>query len=419
MLPWRVWLASFGAVKERPPVALLHYVYACVPCIRPLFASLNSKNKLKRDTTGATSERAAFGAMFFIGLLFAIIAGVAHSVEVREPYEAKVPVLDKSKQQRKEALQTALRQVIRKITGQRKPEDLPAVNEALKHPGRYMQQFLYQTKVPSESDASSTHKLVFSVQFDPGAIGTLLRSANLPIWERIRPLMLIWIVLERDRKTLLLGKNNYSQISGTLYEDASERGVSIVLPLLDLEDRSRIGPIDISGGDVWNGVLDRILAASKRYATDTVLVGRVSGTPDDRWEAYWKFFGKEAIPSDWVTHANGPEETLREGIHEAIDTLVSRYADSERITLTKTAFAPVQLTVSGIASIADYARALRYLENLQAETKVYVTRAEGNRLSFRLLTPIGEAALIRMVEDGTTLARTIDADGAFTFRLLP
>nr|VFJ52948.1 MAG: hypothetical protein BECKFM1743C_GA0114222_101165 [Candidatus Kentron sp. FM]VFJ74568.1 MAG: hypothetical protein BECKFM1743A_GA0114220_107861 [Candidatus Kentron sp. FM]VFK21956.1 MAG: hypothetical protein BECKFM1743B_GA0114221_108292 [Candidatus Kentron sp. FM] len=347
---------------------------------------------------------------FLVGILVAFSLGLAHSAPIPELYEAKMPVIDKSEQERNKALRAALRQVIIKITGRREAVGRSAIAKALEQPDRYIQQFLYQTeKTPSESA-----ELVFWAKFDPGAVSELLRSANLPSWERARPSMLIWLVVKGDKESVLLSTNSHGELSSALRQGAAERGVSIMLPLLDLRDSARIGATD-----VWNRSRQRILDASERYVPDTILVGRVYSASATGWKAHWELLGAGARLGGWTTYAGEPGGALRKGVHGAADILVNRYAGWGRGVPTDAALTRAQPTVSGIDTIADYARTLRYLEGLQSEAKVYVTRASGNRISFLLSVPGGEAEFARIAKRGTTLAETSSTDGAFIFRLLP
>ena len=51
---------------------------------------------------------------------------------------------------------------------------------------------------------------------------------------------------------------------------ADERGLPIAWPLLDLQDLNAV-----TCTDVWGGFEDEIVAASARYRSDAVLIGKV------------------------------------------------------------------------------------------------------------------------------------------------
>nr|VFK54898.1 MAG: hypothetical protein BECKTUN1418F_GA0071002_10605 [Candidatus Kentron sp. TUN]VFK58792.1 MAG: hypothetical protein BECKTUN1418D_GA0071000_10904 [Candidatus Kentron sp. TUN]VFK60662.1 MAG: hypothetical protein BECKTUN1418E_GA0071001_10595 [Candidatus Kentron sp. TUN] len=359
------------------------------------------------------------GIRLFFGLMLTFIFCVAHSIEIRELYEAEVPIADKSEQKRKEAMQAALLQVISKISGQRKLTDSALVKQALQRADHYVEQFRYRIEpnIVSEQHISPTGKLMFWVQFDSSSIDKFLREANIQVWGQTKPSVLAWLAIEGDQERTLLSAEDHTGLSDVLYASATERGVSIILPLLDLDDRSRIDDTD-----VWSGSRERILAASERYAIDTVLVGRIfpSYIPSIHWEVHWELLGGE-ITDNWTTHADTPSEVLQEGIHETIDILITRYAGSKEESATDVIFDPVRLMVLGMKTIGDYAKVQRYLGDLQSGTKVYVTQVDVDRVSFRLLVPGGQAKFDEKIELGTVLTKMAisDFDNVSVYQFLP
>jgi len=224
-------------------------------------------------------------ATWLICIAFMIAAGPTYAVEVRGLYEAVVSVPDKSEQEQKIALQSALRQVLGKVAGKQDWENLPVVAEALEHPERYLEQFRYRKEIAPGEEPSSQHRRLLQARFDPGAIDELLRSADLSRWGHARPSMLIWLAVRDGGDNVLLGDNGERPgLSKALAEGAAERGIPILFPLLDLNDLSRI-----EEADVWNRDWGRILAASERYASDTLLIGQLTALSATRWRARWEF----------------------------------------------------------------------------------------------------------------------------------
>jgi len=340
---------------------------------------------------------------FLVGVMLLLTeVEAAYPAEIRRSYEAEVPVFDKSEQTRNKAMRAALLKVMTKVSGQRELDRIME-DQVLEHAKQHVQQFRYRSElsVASDRDASSTDRLVFWARFDPVSVDKLLQKANIRTWGRTEPLMLIWLVVQDGEGRTLLGAEGHRELSDVLYASASERGISILLPLLDLDDQMRI-----SEADVWNRSRERVLAASERYGTDTVLMGRVlpSHTSSSSWEAHWELLG-DGITDDWNTYADGSKEILQEGIHEAIDILVTRYARSQQESTADADYDPVRLTVFGIGTINDYAKVWRYIEDLQPGTKVYVTEADMDRMSFQVSMPGGQAQFDKIVKRGATLAK--------------
>nr|VFK59285.1 MAG: hypothetical protein BECKTC1821F_GA0114240_103118 [Candidatus Kentron sp. TC] len=350
---------------------------------------------------------------FLVGMVFPSVFETAHSAELHQLYEAAVPIADESESERNRAMKAALLKVLIRLSGQRKLASRTGMARILQHPERHVQQFRYRSerKATSDKSVSPASRLVFRVRFDSVSVNRLLREANIQTWGQFRPSILVWLVVEGGEGRVLLGAADASGLSDVLYASATERGASVILPLLDLDDRFLINETD-----VWNRVRERILKASERYATDTILVGRAFPS-HSHWQGHWEIRDDE-MTDNWKTHADGIEGVLRKGLHGAIDILVARYARSEEESADDVAYDAVELTVLGIKTIGDYARVERYLNNLQSGIKVYVTEADVDRMSFRVLVSGGQTRFDRMIGHGATLAK-MDSHSTPMYQLLP
>ena len=65
-----------------------------------------------------------------------------------------------------------------------------------------------------------------------------------------------------------------------MLEIAEKRGLPLAFPLLDTEDLQ-----SVTFSDIWGGFDERIIAASKRYGANSILIGRVrpSSSQSNRW----------------------------------------------------------------------------------------------------------------------------------------
>jgi hypothetical protein len=164
---------------------------------------------------------------------------------------------------------------------------------------------------------------------------------------------------------------------------ADERGLPIVLPLLDLQD---MGAVTFT--DVWGGFDDRVLAASQRYRADAVLIGRVRpdliGTTVE-----WLFVsGTERIGL--------PGAGMRDGLDAAAD----RYAAELR---TVGGIALTAITVRNVTTAADYGRVIGYLERQSALQSVDVESYSNGTLSLRVAARGDSQVLGRVLALGGVL----------------
>ena len=353
----------------------------------------------------------------------------------------EVPVSGKDNAQRNAALSAALRQVLVKLTGRSRLPAERALTKRLRNPGRYLQQFTYETVMSPGAEEIPVPIQVLRVRFDPRAIDALTRSASLPFWSRIRPLTMAWLVVERGTSPGGAGLSlvaapdaaeGNGQALGLLLERAARlRGIPIVLPLLDLEDRTALEPSDVIGGHTERG-----LTASRRYGAKSVLFGHLTvqggiqggiqggtgtATPtvtvyNARWILDLSGIRALAPVRSPLDAAEGPEPrrgSVRrfswqdEGpnLGAITDRAMSTVAEhlAALYAVSSDTPEPVRLRVEGVEGLADYGRLLRYLDSLDIIERISVTGAE--RARFALLAQVygGAPALTRLIALGETL----------------
>jgi len=280
------------------------------------------------------------------GLLLALclFPVMATGAEVKGLYEAEMQVPDQTRSERGLAMSAALAEVVTKVSGRRDARLKPKVAQAIRRPAQLLQQYRYRAlpeDLREELMPGDDPQLVF-FHFDKKAVDRLLRESGLPVWGATRPAVLaLRLVVERE---------------------AMRRGLSLLLPLLDLQDQRQV-----SFADVWGRFRDPVLQASQRYRPEAVLMGRLLRTPDGEWQAdWWIVEGKDS--ERWRANGVLPAEVVEEGMAGAVSWLAQRYAPlgggSEAGHL--------RVTVDEVRSLADFARVEGYLRSLQQVAHVRV-----------------------------------------------
>ena len=130
--------------------------------------------------------------------------------------------------------------------------------------------------------------------------------------------MLLWLAWEQAGETTLVGADTVPGWLDTLVGVARERGIPLLFPMLDLQDRK-----NLTGADLQQGAADRILAASRRYAPDLALSVRVRTPAADAWRADWVLL-QGAESAEWTTREQTAEAALAAGLNQAADRLAQR-----------------------------------------------------------------------------------------------
>ncbi|MEJ2212978.1 MAG: DUF2066 domain-containing protein [Gammaproteobacteria bacterium] len=263
------------------------------------------------------------------------------AVEVSGLYQAEIEVADQGQEERSRAIVDGFKQVVVKITGSRSAAANSTVRSAAAGSGRYVQQYRYQLKSIESGADSPEEKTFIQMSFDRIAVNQLLRNAGLPVWGSQRPQTLAWVGVESNGQRRLLRPESDQQLISQLQQQAFNRGISIMLPLMDLEDQSAL-----TVSDLWGSF-------------DTPV------QPDENRR--WEHQGSRLI------------DVTREGINDIADALALRFApaggnQSEMVTMQ----------VENINSFAELARVQKMLTNSAAVDDFELRSARQDKVIFAM-----------------------------------
>ncbi len=318
-----------------------------------------------------------------LALLLAIMlmaAAKAAAVELPSLYTVQVALDPDDPDARDNAYQTALNQVLLRVTGASEVAESPVFAEIFPNPARYVLQFR-----PGEDNT-------LWVSLDGPAIETALRQSGQTIWGRDRPLTLIWLAVDWGQgEREIVAADDPQRIAGAsrsidrnrllrqrVQETADRRGLPIAFPLLDTQDLE-----NVRFSDIWGGFDQFLLQASKRYGATSVLVGRVRPgmVQRNRWTHY---LGNQQ--RQW---SGEPEEA----INLLADTLLAEFAIRGN-TLPDT----VTLNISGVDSIVAYGSVQNLLQNLSQIESFKVHSVAGDRIRYTVMVRGGTDRLTRSLE---------------------
>jgi uncharacterized protein len=305
-----------------------------------------------------------------------IAALPAEAARVAGLYEAEVDMPGG----RDEAFRAALGEVLVRITGRRDVLDRAEVAPLLAAAADYAQQF--SQPAPNRLWAA----------FDGAALERELGRLSQPVWGVERPSTLLWVAVDAgggQRFVVASGAefDEEADIHREVLEAAARRGVPMMFPLMDAEDRALA-----SFPEVWGGFEDSVLEASARYGVDAVLVGRLAA--EDLGHGRWTLYG-----TDGVERWSG---SVADSIDRVADGFAARFA-----VVASGETRTVWLKVSGISSIEDYGRVNRFLGGLTAVETLGVEAVDQDQVLFRVALR-GQAATL---DEAVRLGGLLRPDG--------
>lgn len=316
------------------------------------------------------------------------------SLPAQDLFQAATPVADQSQDERNRAIGAAMEKVLVKITGSRNVTTRPAAKELVREAAGLVQQYRYQA-LPLDGDNPEQPQegRLLSVRFDESALRLALRERGLSAWGPPRPSVLAWLGIEQKGRRRFFQPETDAKLLGALDAVSADRGVTFLLPLLDVEDLSRLQPADL-----WGGFDTRVQEASARYGADVVLVGRLSRAGKSR-RIDWQMRQGGGI-EDWQSRSADAATAVESGLQEAMDRIAARYAPVETAGDSDS----VLVRVRGLGDLDGFIRVDRFLRAVDGVEQSDVMRVEPSEAVFRVRIRGGVEALQRGAELGRMLS---------------
>lgn len=337
---------------------------------------------------GAVIRDAVRAGLVALWSVLAVTPCGAHAAVVSGLNEALVPVAARSETARAEANRAALRQVLIKISGDRKSVD--SRPELLKDAGNYVLQYQYR-EIPAGEDMAAAEMLW--VQFDEAAVRELLASAGLPVWQASRPLVLVWAATEENGTGTISSPDGQDPTTLALRQDMERRGLPLALPQVDPSAAGAPTVADLKQGDIAK--LQQVSAPYGAQELATAVITRAEG---GAWRGRFTLLRGEH-GATWVAQGPTVEEVVAQGVDQWADALAAPAVAAGSATTTEA----VDLLVEGITNTQQFGRVETYLRTVPGVSQVRVSRLEPGVITFRVIAAGGLAVLAQAIGSGQVL----------------
>jgi hypothetical protein len=294
-----------------------------------------------------------------MAMLFSLCAGPVMAMDL---YIAEAPLASASEADLKLAKRQAMASMIVRLTGQQASLKQAPIKAALAEVDNYISHISRQTD-------TATEEVVLQLRFDQQAVRQLLSAADLPLWVTDRSSILTWLVIEQQGIQDIIADGGLD-IALQLQAEAEQRGLPLILPLMDLTDQLLIGP-----SDIWGNFTDTIAQASQRYQAHGLLWGRLYKNSD----GFWQGQGSIQLPDErreWLFAAATPEALVALIVENLGAQLSQRFALPTATDQQHTA----TLHINGINDLAAYAALRKILQALASVNTVTLQRLHAEKL---------------------------------------
>jgi len=311
----------------------------------------------------------------FILALFSLqlIWSVARAQTVEGLYSAQIPVSSQSERVRNKMLSKLLGRVLIKVSGQADVLNNDLIKQGIADAVSYTAEFNF----------NHSGGLRLSARFNEQLVDKLLKSAAVPIWGNTRPRVAVWVAYENGNKRQVVSEQTSNSFAKAITRKARGRGLPVILPLWDLDDRLQVGITD-----VWGLFSDKIGPASKRYRADFLIIGKVSRQvgANIKWVIHRAPSATGAVDSQLakvISSGRGNYANTGQALSAMIEQS-SNFFSRQYSVNTQAATSGLVFTVSDIDSIETYAAVTNYLLSLKAVDSLQVSQVENNTFTFNL-----------------------------------
>ncbi len=303
-------------------------------------------------------------------------------------YQGSAVVDSRSEQARRQGIREALVEVLVRMTGDVSVSLNERSGPILDQASRYMRSYRYVEREqpeprpflqpavePSPGPATPPLKAQFLlVDFDAGALVRAVKDAGLPLWDDLRAVTALWLLApSADGPRALLGGEDIAQRLPSLQRAANARGIPLRLPVMDVEDRSAISPMDLIAEDY-----SRLAGASARYEARHLLLLQLRQSTPNLWEAQWSYLRAAGEPLRWTSLGDDANQAVASGFGQYADHLAREYA----LKLSPGWVQNSRVHVLGVSEVGQYARVMAYLQRLNLVESVQPIEVQGQELVF-------------------------------------
>lgn len=290
-------------------------------------------------------------------------------------YDTSLVCQTQANTERQTLFKQGLVEVLERASGIVGIADSAAVKKKIENPSNFVEQYRYEGNT-------------LQVKYSADLVNDLIAQMGHTVWGQRRPNVMVWLAVEQNDKRRIVGAETDLPLQASLKQAATQKGLPLILPLMDIEDASVI-----TLNDVWENAPAILQHAQARYSTETVLVGRLYSDQSDQsegkpWQADWHLISDRGTHS-WTLTGASPEALVAEGVNHATHQLIGVGQQSSASSVPLINSAPFLVSIADIHSGADFNEVEAYLHSIVQVQAVNVSQVLGSLAVFEI-TPHGE-----------------------------
>ena len=311
------------------------------------------------------------------------------ATDVTNLYTAEVPISGKSEDELEEAVGSALKSVLVKITGNASgagDSGSVLIDGAMSFLERY-----------SYLESGETDLVYLSATFDQFILNSELTTLEIPIWGKERPNTLLKVLVDK----------------GSGYEDPQHEQYDLLLKMFSERARSRGLPIKFSQKLILGKINDELFSSAdseikenshneglaQKYPDSCIVLVNLKETHGDIWEASWSL-----LIGDEETQFRSEGDLIDMVTSEIIDSVVDKIAEVflEPIIVRKPEV--IEIGIIGLVRSTEFLGVLAYLSKLDLVDNVSISSMQTEQISLTVSTRKSRRELLQSIAFGNYLS---------------
>lgn len=327
--------------------------------------------------------------LYGLSIFLILTCHTASAIQVNSLYMGEIQVHSQSSEERHRMMPTALAQVFTKVSGNNQILTNPRIKQQLPKASSLVQQFGYATSAAANTNTT----YLLQIHFDINGVNQCLREANAPVWGQNRPLILGWISDESTPTQDILTLKTTNPMANLMKKNMDQRGIPFTLPNMDTTDANLITPQLITDMDI-----PKLLAASKRYKSDALLIGHLTKN-GELLNTQWKL----TLGSDqWEWNITG--KTANDIIPALVDNITNTLSTRFAIVTSNSIQKNIALKIMGIHHQSDFTQLIRYLNHLTPVANVSISSVNGSDVLLSISLRSTEESFVKTLSLGQRLS---------------
>jgi len=316
---------------------------------------------------------------------------------VRNPelYSTTVDLLSQGVPARNAAYAKALVQVINQLTGQTNAGSNAVVRGALANAPKWVNN-TQQSNGSSDSEGNTlvggtqVLKASLKVSFDPNPVDSLIAAAGYSYWTGDRPKPLLWLSIDDGRGPRLITAKQLNVIK-SLADRGQQRGIRFLVPQGTPQELAALQSVVNLDGKALAGF-------NARYQNNTMLIGKIYRSVSG-WSAWWSLWQDGVELTRWPVTEPDARGVIASGADNTANFFAKR--DGGRLNAGRSGI--VMMEIVSVDSLADYARAMTYLQTHASIRSVEVMIATPGKLGLQVDLRSGVNAFRGLMRSSNTL----------------